>query len=213
MVIFSKKSNWHFKSYLLLLLCCFSFFGCTLLDPGPPPSFYTLNLNLPPAQPGPALSSQLAIVMPDAGDMLASNRIVTKFESGEIKFWANTVWSNPAPLLIQRKLVEAFEATKVLTAMPQDSIGYLADFRLVSDLREFSVMLDQANQPAFVEVRIAAYVVDVRTGKSLAYLDNPVRAKVNNGSLGEVIAAYNQATSQAVNEIALWTIKVIKENK
>jgi hypothetical protein len=87
----------------------------------------------------------------------------------------------------------------------------LADFRLVSDLREFSVMLDQANQPAFVEVRIAAYVVDVRTGKSLAYLDNPVRAKVNNGSLGEVIAAYNQATSQRVTELPCGLLKLLRK--
>ena len=213
MTFFNKLSNWHLKLYLLLLLLfCFIFSGCALLDPGPPPSFYTLNLDLPPAQAGPKLSPQVGVVLPDAGDMLASNRIVTKFESGEIKYWANVVWSSPAPLLIQRKLVEAFEASKVITAMPQDSIGYLADYRLVTDLRDFSVLLDEANQPAFVEVRIAVYIMDLRSGKSVAYLDNPKRVKINNGSLKDVIAAYNQATSQALNEIVLWTIQTLRGN-
>lgn len=212
MTFFSKIANGHFKYFLLLLFCSFGFLGCSVLDPGPPPSFYSLNLNFPPAQPGPALNCQLAIVEPDSGDMLGSNRLVTKFENGEIKFWANAAWSSPAPLLIQRKLVEAFEATKVLTAMPQDSTGFLADYRLVSDLREFSVLVDQNNQPNFVEVRLAVYIMDLRSGKSVAYLDNPVRVKVNDGSLQSVISAYNQATSQALNEIVLWAIKVLREN-
>ena len=214
MTLFNKISNCQVKLLLLLLLLfSFCFSGCaSLLDPGPPPSFYTLNLDLPPVQSGPEFKRQLAIALPDSGDMLASNRILIKFVSGEIQFWANAVWANPAPVLIQRKLVEAFEATKVITAMPQDYTGYLADFRLASDLREFSVLLDQANQPAFVEVRIAVYIMDLRTGKSIAYLDHPTRVKINNGSLKDVIAAYNQATSQALNEIVLWTIKTLKES-
>ena len=213
MIFINKISNQHFILRLFwLLLFGLALPGCSFLDPGPPPSFYTLNLDLPPVQVGPQFSRQLAVVLPDSGDMLSSNRIATQFQSGEVQFWANAAWSSPAPNLIQRKLVEAFEATEIITAMPQDSMGHLADFRLVSDLRNFTVVLDEADNPAFVQVRLAARIIDLRSGKSIALIDNPKQAPVNAGSIQGVIAAYNQATAQAVNEIVLWTIEVLQKN-
>lgn len=194
-----------------VLLVVFFIGGCSaLLDPGPPPSFYMLTPELPGPQAGKNLTLQLAVMQPDADDMLASNRIATQLPNGEIQYWASAAWVSPAPAMIQRLLVEAYESMGRVTAMSVDSTGYLADYRMVSYLRQFTVVLSKDNMPAYVTVQITAHLLDLRSGKSVGYLNCKHSCDVSGNGLPAVIKAFDKATSDSLKEITAWSIDALQ---
>ena len=185
--------------------------GCgAMLDPGAPPSVYQLNPDLPPKVHGQKLKLQLAVVQPTANDMLGTNRVVTRYADGEIRIWKGVSWVSPSSVMMQNLLVQAYQNVGLFTAMPQSTLGYTADYRLISDLREFTVILDETDSPAYVEVQLGVYLVGLDGGLSLGYLNSVSRVKVAGASFSNVLAAFNVATASCLKEICQWSVELLQ---
>ena len=185
--------------------------GCSaLLDPGAPPAVYQLNPDLPPKAPGQKLKLQLAVVQPTANDMLGTNRVVTRDANGEIMVWKGVSWVSTSSAMMQNLLVQAYENVGLFTAMPYSTLGYTADYRLISDLREFTVILDETDRPAYVEVQLSVYLVGLDGGISLGYLNSVSRAKVDGTSFSNVLVAFNAATASCLKEICQWSVELLQ---
>ena len=188
--------------------------GCaSLLDPGTPPAVYTISPAMPDKNSGPKLNKQMAIVQPSANDMLATNRIITRYANGEVRAWKNVSWTSTGPAMIQRMLVQAFEADGRLVGMPYDAVGFNADCRMISDLRAFNVVLDENDRPSYVQVSLAVHLVDLRGGKSLGARASDCRAKVQGAGLAPVLVAFEQATGQCIQEVSAWAIQVLQSSE
>lgn len=205
-----------FKRYSALLVLVFALFalaGCLNLNPGPPPSVYMLNPALLTPKHGPAKEIQLSIVAPSSDYVLSGESVVTMSPQGEVRYWANTAWSSPVPALLQGLLVKAFEPVNNITAMPNSALGFLPDYRLLTELRQFAVLLDAEGRPEFVQVALACYLIDLRTGKSLGYLNSEHKIAVKGEAFTHVLAAYNEATGATLNEITAWATGILSKAK
>lgn len=203
----------RYSALLLLALGLLALAGCLNLNPGPPPSVYMLNPALLTPKHGPAKEIQLSITAPGSDYVLSGESVVTLSPQGEVRYWANTAWSSPVPNLLQGLLVEAFEPVDNITAMPNSALGFLPDYRLLTELRQFAVLLDAGGRPEFVQVALACYLIDLRTGKSLGYLNSDHKIAVRGAAFTDVLAAYNEATGGALNEITAWATGKLSKAK
>lgn len=203
---------------LILLLCLtiFPLAGCAgVLNPGPPPLLYMLNPDLSgtAAATGQKLDIQLGVVQPSSNDILSTNRMVICFKNGEVRAWKGVSWVASAPNMLQRFLLEAYSNVDMLTAMSYDSLGYAADYRLLSYLEQFAVVLDEKNEPLYVQVQLNVHLVNLKTGKSLGALTSDSQVKVDGSDLKAVLAAFNTATSSSIKEVRDWSIKLLRSVK
>ena len=84
-----------------------------------------------------AQSWSLRVVRPAAGVHLAGQRIVVMPEGNRVSVYQGAGWSDPAPVLVRDRVLEAFRADGRVGALSSDERQLHADFELDSDLRAF----------------------------------------------------------------------------
>lgn len=185
--------------------------GCGgLLDPGPPAAVYSLTPTLPgKGAAGGKSSVQLAVALPQADEMLSGNRIITRYPDGELRAWKGVAWASSTPGMFRQLLIAGYESMGSLTALPADAAGFNADYRLVTEIRHFNVVLDEAGKPSLVQIRVAAHIMDLKGGRSLGYLNSDSRAAVQGAGFEAVLAAFNRAAAESINEICVWSVGLL----
>ena len=201
-------------SLVLFVLLLFTLSGCgAMFDPGPPPAVYALSPSFASSMAGQhngKSSLQLSVAMPAADEMLAGNRIITRYPDGELRVWKNAGWVSSLPAMLQQQLIAGYEKAALFTVLPSDASGFNADYSLLTDIRHFSVIMDQAGNPASVQVQITAHVMDLRSGRSLGYLNSDKLVELApDKNLKTALAAFDQAAGQAISEICTWSSGIV----
>ncbi|MEG6504746.1 ABC-type transport auxiliary lipoprotein family protein [Nitratidesulfovibrio sp. 1201_IL3209] len=201
-------------SLACLLLAALS--GCArVLDPGPAPT----HLLLAPAMPAPgapgapgaggALPLQLAVSLPETSRMLDTDRIALVLggvTGREVRYYAGAKWTSPAPRLVQRLLVEAFERNGRLDGAAEESAGIYPDYRLMSDLRRFNTrMVGGASAPT-VEVELALRLVDLKTGRIVAFTAIGRDCPAAGSGLPQVAEAFETAMGDVLARATAWSL-------
>jgi cholesterol transport system auxiliary component len=164
---------------------------------GAPPATYDLNA----PETGFAHRSgrgQLVVYEPTSTQPIDSTRIVIRTGAEAIAYLTGAQWSEPVPRLVQARLIESFENSRLLRAVGRP--GLVADYSLQTDIRHFEV--DVARRAAFVE--ISAKILDVR-GRivSTQVFSATVPAERDNGPT--VTAALDTALAKVLRSIVDWT--------
>lgn len=194
---------------LLLSLLLVVLPGCArVLDPGPAPT----HLLLAPAMPGPgaggALHLQLAVSLPETSRMLDTDRIVLVLggASGrEVRYYAGAKWTSPAPRLVQRLLVEAFERVGRLDGAAEESAGIYPDYRLMIDLRRFNTRMGEGAAP-LIEVELALRLVDLKTGRIVAFTAIGRDCPAAGSGLPQVAEAFETAMGDVLARATAWSL-------
>ena len=74
---------------------------------------------------------------PVASADLDTTRIALTRSPGVIEYFAKGAWADDAPILLQDKLIESFEASGAIVAIGRDAVGLKPDYVLQSELRDF----------------------------------------------------------------------------
>jgi len=194
----------------LLFLLSWVLSGCAgVLDPGPAPT----HLLLAPAMPAPAagapLRLQLAVALPETSRMLDTDRIALVLGAGagrEVRYYAGAKWTSPAPRLVQRLLVEAFERAGRLDGAAEESAGIYPDYRLMTDLRRFNTRTDGGASVPEVEVELALRLVDLKTGRIVAFTAVERRVAATGSGLPQVAAAFETAMGDVLARATAWSL-------
>src|SRR5262249_60443489 len=117
-----------------------------------PKSTYPANL---PHRP-----LQILVDVPLAPAGLDSSRIALSRSAVSIDYFADSEWTDRAPLLVQTALLESFENSKAITAIDRESVGLRADFILKTEIRHFEAVYDSSSGPPETWVAINARLVD-----------------------------------------------------
>ena len=116
--------------------------ACSVLPEAEPLDVYVLpvtgdaSATAVPAAAG-AQAWSLRVVRPAAGVHLAGQRIVVMPEDNRVSVYQGAGWSDPAPVLVRDRVLEAFRADGRVGALSSDERQLHADFELDSDLRAF----------------------------------------------------------------------------
>ena len=105
---------------------------------GPPAASQIYVLRpAPPAQGGDKISWALSIDKPDASDSLDIERIALTKSDTQLDYYANAVWPDRLPNLVQTSLLAGFEATGRIESVAREEDSLHADYNLTTDIRDF----------------------------------------------------------------------------
>src|ERR1700761_2080476 len=133
---------------------------------GPPAASQIYVLR--PAQPtqgGGKVAWALSIVKPDASDSLDTDRIALAKSDTQLDYYANAVWPDRLPNLIQTNLLAGFEATNRIDSVARDEDALHADYELSTDIRDFEAHYATPDGAPTATVTIIAHMAEVHSRK------------------------------------------------
>jgi cholesterol transport system auxiliary component len=173
--------------------------GCAILPKvNEPVPLYTLSAVSNFDQTLPKVDWQLVVGTPVASADLDTTRIALTRSPGVIEYFANGAWADNAPILLQGKLIESFEASNAVS-VGRDAVGLRPDYVLQSDLRDFQA--EYAGAVATAHLRLAAKLVRMPDRRIVANIQIEQKVAAAGNSLREIVAAFDRAAGKAFEEV------------
>jgi cholesterol transport system auxiliary component len=164
-----------------------------------PLNLYSLSPAIMPIDNPPTLDWQLVVAVPAAGADLNTNRIALSRAANRIEYFADGVWGDAAPALVQATLIEAFETAVPRLAVGRDAAGLKPDYILQSDLRDFQAAYSGASAEAVV--KIAARLVKMPERRIMGSITAEARQPAGGGGLPGIVAAFETALGEAFKQL------------
>ena len=186
---------------VLALAGCSGLFGGSApahLYPVTPKSTYPANLPHRPVQ--------ILVDVPLAPAGLDSSRIALSRSAVSIDYFADSEWTDRAPLLVQTALVESFENSGTINAIDRESVGLRADFILKTEIRHFEAVYDSPNGPPDVWAAINVRLVNPSNRDIVAQSSFQRRQQASANDVPNVIAAFDEALGGVTKDIVVWTV-------
>ena len=179
--------------------------GCSFLKAPMVPQLYVLRPTLPP-QTGPAVNWRLAVGTPNAAQSLDTDRIALTRSATMLDYFANAVWTDSMPLLVQRLLIEAFETTGRIISVDRDTAGLENDYLLETDIHDFEARYDTPDGAP--QIVVATEVKLVRMPQREIVKTLAVRHETHAGAnaMDSIVAGFNDSCGAAFVEITAWTL-------
>ncbi|MDF1720193.1 MAG: ABC-type transport auxiliary lipoprotein family protein [Minwuia sp.] len=184
----------------LSLAACGNFLGV----PRAASNIYTLTPKSTFAAGMPRVDWQLVIEEPLASGGLEGARIAVRPNDLEMKYFADTRWTERAPKMIQTLLVESFENSGTIIAVGRQAIGLRADFSLKTELREFQVESYRNGQ---VRVRVNAKLIRQARQTITNSASFEATAQPTGPGIALAVRAFDAALGAVLRDIVEWTIR------
>ena len=157
-----------------------------------------------PAATG-AQAWSLRVVRPAAGVHLAGQRIVVMPEGNRVSVYQGAGWSDPAPVLVRDRVLEAFRADGRVGALSSDERQLHADFELDSDLRAFQSEY-RGGRPEAV-LRLDARLVHTASRRIVSSRNFEHRQASADPAVPAVVQAFGTAADRLSAEVVDWTVR------
>ena len=169
----------------------------------PPPKItYDLRALQSTGEPGKTIGVQWAIPEPTAVAMLETQRFLFS-PAQEYPAFAEAMWADALPKLIQARLIESFENYDIAHApLRAPDIGQ-TEFQLLIDVRKFRVAIESG--PA-AEIGLSARILD-KNGKVVASRLFEEREKFSTVAPTEAVTAFSEAFGRIAKNVIAWTVQ------
>jgi phospholipid/cholesterol/gamma-HCH transport system substrate-binding protein len=154
--------------------------------------------------PIPAIpEGQLSVGQPSAVVALDTQRIIVQQDGGEIPAFEKVRWADSLPLLIQARVIEAFENAGY-ARVGGDFGPVSGDFQLALDLRQFRIDADGTADASY-----AAKIVDSGGSVIDAKVFSATQPVVTANDAAAAAAGLNTAFRAATTDMVVWVLKTI----
>ena len=171
-----------------------------------PPAKITYDLralqNLEPASK--TISAQWTIPEPTAVAMLETQRFLFS-PAQEYPGFADAMWADSLPKLLQARLIESFENYDLAHAPLRAADAGQTEFQLLIDVRRFRIALDA--KPA-AEIGLSARIVD-KNGKIVASRLFEESEGMDKVAPSEAAAAFSTAFGRLAKDMIAWTVQTL----
>lgn len=161
--------------------------------------------------PGPVIpNSALLIDLPFASQSLDTDRIALTRGRTRLDYYADSVWTDRLPILVQTLLVETFEADGRITQISRDLDSMTRGYVLRTDIRQF-----QAEYPSgpdglpeiaiILELNLSAQPDGRQVGSRLI----SVQGRASQNKLDAIVMTFDSTTGDALRQIVAWTTQSI----
>lgn len=178
--------------------------GCAGLLPqvNEPIPLYTLTAVRQFGQSLPKVAWQLVVGTPIASADLDTTRIALTRDPGVVEYFAKGAWADNAPVLLQTKLIESFEASGGIVAVGRDAAGLRPDYVLQSELRDFQAEYDGGDVPT-VHLRLVAKLVRMPDRRIVTFVTIEQRIPAAGASLNQIVDSFDRAASEAFEQVVV----------
>jgi cholesterol transport system auxiliary component len=166
-----------------------------------PVPLYTLSAVTQFDRSLPKVDWQLVVGTPVASADLDTTRIALTRSPGVIEYFAKGAWADYAPILLQDKLIESFEASNAIVSVGRDAVGLRPDYVLQSDLRDFQAEFSGATPTA--HLRLAAKLVRMPDRRIVANILTEQKVAAAGNSLPQIVDAFDRAAGQAFEDVVV----------
>ncbi|ENO86015.1 ABC-type transport auxiliary lipoprotein family protein [Thauera linaloolentis] len=178
--------------------------ACSVLPRPEPVDTYML----PPAEwrkaEQAALPVALRIARPVTGASLSGQRIVVVPEANRVSVYKGASWSEPTPVLVRERIIDAFRADGRIAALSSDELRLQADYEIASDLLAFqSEYRDGAPE---VVVRLDVRLVQRDDRRIVASRQFEARHRPTGAELPRVVESFGHASAAVAGELVEWTM-------
>jgi phospholipid/cholesterol/gamma-HCH transport system substrate-binding protein len=150
------------------------------------------------------LSGQLAIPEPSAVAMLQTQRFLFD-RVRDVPEFAEVMWADSIPKLLQARLIESFENYDVGNAPLRNSELGQADYQLLIDIRRFRIAL---NDQPMAEIALSARIVD-KSGKAVASRVIEQSERLEKLEPAAAAAAFNAAFGRIEKDLVGWVARAL----
>jgi cholesterol transport system auxiliary component len=188
------------SAFALALAGCSGLFGAepTHLYRLTPKSTYPPNL--------PHRSVQLLVDVPLAPAGVDNSRIALSRSPVSIDYFADSEWTDRAPLLVQTALLQSFENSKTITAIDRESVGLRADFVLRTEIRHFEAVYDSSDGPPEVWVAMIVRLLNPASRDVAAQTSFERRWRAAANDVPSIVSAFDEAIGGVMKDIVVWTV-------
>jgi phospholipid/cholesterol/gamma-HCH transport system substrate-binding protein len=170
---------------------------------GPPPKItYDLRALQHPEPVGKAINVQWAIPEPTAVAMLETQRFLFS-PAQEYPGFAEAMWADALPKLIQARLIESFENYDIAHAPLRMADVGQTEFQVLIDVRRFRIAVE--SEPV-AEIGLSARIVD-KSGKVVASRLFEEREKFATVAPAEAVSAFSEAFGRIAKNMIAWTVQ------
>ncbi len=166
-----------------------------------PPAVFRLAVREASPGDGAPLALALSVAPPRASSALNTNRVAVVKPGLGFDYYAGIRWAETAPQMLQQMLVRALAADGRFATVVAAPSRVPADLILEVELRRFESIYRGQDTPAVVEVELQTVLVDPRTGRRLNSVSARGQAVAANAGRAGMIAAFDQATSEAIGTV------------
>src|SRR5207244_2809685 len=136
--------------------------GCGgILSEVPKRQIYRTNPSFAFAAGLPRVTAQLVVALPTAPAGLDTDRIALSRAAVSLDYFADAIWPDRVPFLVQTALVEGFEKSAAIPAVGPESLGLRADFILDVAIGDFEAIYDSPDGSPRIVIRFNAKLVRI----------------------------------------------------
>jgi cholesterol transport system auxiliary component len=196
---------------LLLGLSSLPLAGCgNLLGPGEPSQIYVLKPATPApangAPPSGAVNWALQVLIPSATDALDGQRIALSRGDTMLDYYANAVWPDRLPLLVQTALLSAFQDSGRIASVSREQDALFADYTLAIEVRDFSAHYSDPDGAPRVVVMLVCQMAMAHGRKVVANFTASQSTPASANSVPAVVQAMDAALGAALAQITNWAL-------
>lgn len=186
--------------------------GCVSVLPnsGPPPDVFRLSAPSMDASDAVAADVVIEAPTPNVPKALAGERIAVSEEGGGIAYIAGARWAAATPDMLQRLIIETFDASGAVRAAVRPEDGVHASYELRLDVAAFeAVYRDGEGQPPTAEIRVRAKLIDADARSVVAAKAFSASRKATSRDLKAIVAAIDGASQELAAALVAWSASEI----
>ena len=178
--------------------------ACSILPKADPSDVYRLATAQTTSQAAP-VSWSLRVNKPQTSEFLDSPRIAVVPQGDLISSYAQSRWSDPAPVLLRNRLLDGFQRDGRVTLLSTDDTNLQADYELGGQLQAFQS--EYHGSTVEVVIRLDARLVRGRDQRIVASRRFEVRQPVSDTKVPAVVAGFGQAGDQLNKQVVDWVVQ------
>jgi len=142
---------------------------------------------------------------PQTSEFLDSPRIAVVPTGDLISSYANSRWSDPAPVLLRNRFMDGFQRDGRVTLLSTDDTNLQSDYELGGQLQAFQS--EYHGGAVEVVIRLDARLVRGSDQRIVASRRFEVRQPVSDTKVPAVVAGFGQAGDQLNKQVVGWVVQ------
>lgn len=192
------------RAYLMIAPVALALLSACSILPKPDPSDVYRLVSTQPTTQGTPVSWSLRVAKPQTSEFLDSPRIAVVPDGNLISSYANSRWSDPAPVLLRNRLLDGFQRDGRVTLLSTDETNLQADYELGGQLQAFQS--EYRGDAVEVVIRLDARLVRGSDQRIIASRRFEVRQPVGDTKVPAVVAAFGKAGDQLNKQVVDWVV-------